>query len=156
MARVLVVDDDPDIRFLIAQSLARGHHAVTEAADGVAGLAAARADVPDVILLDWMMPGLSGIDVCAALRAEPRFDTTSIILVTARAQRADVSAGEAAGADDYIRKPFSPRDLRARVEALAGASPNSKRRTAGRRVAHVPLVRPVAAGWSCVATVPAR
>ena len=92
-----------------------------EASDGIRGLEAARTVVPDVVLLDWMMPGLTGVEVCAALRSEAQFDRTTIMLVTARAQPSDLREGTLAGADAYIGKPFSPRELRARVEAATSA-----------------------------------
>lgn len=117
MASVLIVDDDPDIRALLVTIIAAAGHDVAEAPDGACGLDLARSIVPDVILLDWMMPGLTGVEVCAALRSDTRFDATTIMLVTARAQPSDAREGASAGADAVIGKPFSARELRARVEA---------------------------------------
>ncbi|MGN6605978.1 MAG: response regulator transcription factor [Jatrophihabitans sp.] len=117
MARILVVDDEQDIRELVTFKLARMGHDVTSESDGEAGLAAARRLSPELVLVDWMMPRLTGIEVCSALRQDPDFVTTPIILLTARAQEADLQRGFAAGATDYVVKPFSPRELAARVDA---------------------------------------
>ena len=121
MAKVLVVDDDDDIRFLIAYKLTSAGYDVTLAADGTRGLDAARRENPDLILLDWMMPEMSGVEVCTALRADPISQETPVILITARSQQADIERGFAAGASDYVLKPFSPSELLARVtEILRG------------------------------------
>jgi len=118
MPRVLLADDDPDIRELVRLKLEQAGHEVTAVADGAAALAAARADGPyAVILLDVMMPRSTGIEVCEALRTDPATRTVPILLLTAKAQQADVERGFAAGADDYIVKPFSPRELANRVSA---------------------------------------
>jgi two-component system, OmpR family, phosphate regulon response regulator PhoB len=122
MAHVLVVDDDPDIRSLIAETLVRRNHTIVQAADGPTGLAAAREHLPDVILLDWMMPGMSGVELCAVLRADPMFENTTIMLITARCEESDRIEGTRAGADDFIHKPFSLKDLRSRVDAAAASS----------------------------------
>ena len=118
MARILVVDDEQDVRELVQFKLARMGHDVIVESDGEAGLAAARLERPDLIVVDWMMPRLTGIELCVALRLERAFDQTPIILLTARAQESDVERGFAAGATDYVMKPFSPRELAARVTAL--------------------------------------
>ena len=121
MAHVLIVDDDPDIRSLIAETLARRNHTIVQATDGPTGLAAARTHLPQVILLDWMMPGMSGVELCSVLRADPIFEHTTIMLITARCEESDRIAGTLAGADAFIHKPFSLKDLRARVDAVAGS-----------------------------------
>jgi len=118
MAAVLVVDDDRDIRELIAFKLEQSGFDVLVAENGVAGLALARAALPDVAVLDVMMPGLSGLDVARTLRADPKTSSMGILLLTARVQEADVSIGYGVGADDYVTKPFNPRLLVNRVEAL--------------------------------------
>jgi two-component system phosphate regulon response regulator PhoB len=118
MSKILVADDDPDICDLIAFKLtSMGHEVVTER-DGEGALAAAQAELPDIVLLDWMMPRLTGLEVCMALRDDPALASVPVILLTAKAQEADVQRGFAAGADDYIVKPFSPRELGSRIEAL--------------------------------------
>jgi two-component system phosphate regulon response regulator PhoB len=126
MRTVLIVDDDPDIRELMDFKLTQAGFVVHTAPDGAAGFAAASEIRPDVVLLDWMMPELSGLQVCAQLRADPdpELSRVGVILLTAKSQEGDVQQGFAAGADDYIVKPFSPRELVSRVEkafALRGA-----------------------------------
>ena len=118
MPTILVVDDDADIRGVVTFKLEQAGFEVHGEADGEAGLAAANQELPDLVLLDWMMPRLSGIEVCRALRDAPETATIPVILLTAKAQEADVERGFAAGADDYMVKPFSPRELLSRVQAL--------------------------------------
>jgi DNA-binding response OmpR family regulator len=120
MTTVLVADDDLDIRELVAFKLAQAGYEVRSAPDGVAALDAARAGGVDLVVLDLMMPGLSGLDVCAELRREPATAELPVIMLTARAQDQDVATGFAAGADDYVVKPFSPRELVSRVQAVLG------------------------------------
>jgi two-component system phosphate regulon response regulator PhoB len=114
---VLIVDDDPDIRDIATMKLEQAGLQVFAESDGEAGLAAALELAPDVLLLDWMMPRLTGLEVCARLREHPPTAQTPVILLTAKAQEADIERGFAAGATDYIVKPFSPRELVARVTA---------------------------------------
>jgi len=118
MTAILIADDDPDIRDLVVFKLEQAGFAVTAVDDGVAALSAARDDPPDLAVLDIMMPGMSGIDVCRQLRADQRTAGLPVILLTARAQEGDVEVGFGAGADDYVVKPFSPRELVSRVEAV--------------------------------------
>ena len=115
---VLVVDDDPDIRELIVFKLEQAGFEVRSAGDGQTGLDAAMTRPPDLILLDVMMPKLSGIEVCRRLRDHAPTATTPVILLTAKAQEADVQGGFAVGATDYIVKPFSPRELVNRVSQV--------------------------------------
>ena len=114
MSVVLVVEDDPATREAITYNLERDGHRVLTAADGVEGLDAAREQRPDLLLLDIMLPRLSGLDVCRMLRSE---QSVPILLLTARGAEADIVTGLDLGADDYITKPFSMRELRARVAA---------------------------------------
>jgi two-component system phosphate regulon response regulator PhoB len=120
--RVLVVDDDDDIRELIRWKLRASGYDVEAAADGEAALAAAAETRPDLVVLDWMMPRLSGLEVCRALRDDPATAGVPVILLTAKAQEADIERGFAAGADDYVVKPFSPREVLSRVEAVLARS----------------------------------
>ena len=116
--RLLVADDDRDIRELVTFKLEQAGYDVVCAQDGVEALDAARADRFDLAILDVMMPGLSGLDVTRQLRSEPGTSGVPIILLTARAQESDVESGFAAGVDDYVVKPFSPRELLSRVQAV--------------------------------------
>lgn len=118
MAQVLVVEDDPDVAGLIEHRLKAAGHTVTVEADGEAGLVAARELRPDLIVLDWMMPKMSGLEVCVAVRADAHLADTRILMLTARAQEADIERALSAGANDFVVKPFSPRELAARVDAL--------------------------------------
>lgn len=117
---VLVADDDADVLALVARRLKRAGYLVITAEDGTEALRLAQESVPDLALLDIMMPGLSGYEVTEALRQEPATERIPVILLTARVQEADVNRGFAAGADDYIKKPFSPQELSSRVQAVLG------------------------------------
>jgi len=122
MATILVVDDDPDICALLEFKLTSGGHVVTIENDGEAALAALEQQNVDLVLLDWMMPRMGGLEVCLAMRADERFTQIPVLMLTAKAQEADVQRGLAAGADDYILKPFSPREVAARVDASLARS----------------------------------
>jgi DNA-binding response OmpR family regulator len=115
---VLVVDDDPDIRELIGHKLWMAGFRVLTAADGAAGLAAASASLPELIVLDVAMPGMSGIDVCRQLRENPRTADVPVIMLTARTNATFAMLGFMAGADLYLSKPFSPRDLVEQIKTL--------------------------------------
>jgi DNA-binding response OmpR family regulator len=118
--RILVADDDRDIRDLVTFKLGQAGFTVQAVDDGTAALAAIEANPPDLAVLDVMMPGLSGIDVLRKIREDERTRGVRVILLTARSRDTDVDAGFATGADDYIVKPFSPRELLHRVNtALA-------------------------------------
>ena len=118
MTAVLIADDDADIRDLVAFKLEQANLDVVAVADGVAALEAARQHRPQLVVLDVSMPGMSGLDVCRMLRADPDTRDMLIVLLTARVQEQDVEGGFTAGADDYVTKPFSPRELVSRVQAL--------------------------------------
>ena len=118
MARILVADDDVDIRELVEFKLSTLGHDVVSVSDGAAAIDACQAQRPDLAVLDVMMPGVSGLDAIRAIRADPTLADLPVILLTARAQESDVETGFDAGADDYITKPFSPRELASRVQAL--------------------------------------
>jgi two-component system, OmpR family, phosphate regulon response regulator PhoB len=106
--RVLIAEDDESLRALMRLTVDVGGIDIDEAPDGASALAAARAAAPDVVLLDWMMPGLSGLDLCRALRADPATAGAMIVMVTARVRPEDRDAALAAGADHFVGKPFSP------------------------------------------------
>ena len=115
---ILVVEDEADILELIRFNLAREGYRVSGVEDGETALARAFEKPPDLVVLDLMLPGMNGLDVCRALRADPRTAITPIVMLTARTEEADVVAGLELGADDYITKPFSPRVLAARIRAV--------------------------------------
>jgi DNA-binding response OmpR family regulator len=117
---VLAADDDEDILELITFRLERSGYTVVQAHDGEEAWNLALAQRPDLAVLDVMMPKLDGFEVTRRLRAHDTTRRIPIILLTARAQDSDVQEGFDAGADDYIRKPFSPQELRARVQAILG------------------------------------
>jgi len=116
--RIMVADDDQDIRDLVVFKLTQAGYDVVAVGDGVAALAAIEADPPRLAILDVMMPGLSGMDVLRKVRANEATKDLDIILLTARSRDSDVDAGFAIGASDYVVKPFSPRELVHRVNAL--------------------------------------
>jgi two-component system phosphate regulon response regulator PhoB len=116
--RILVVDDEPDITALVAYHLAKAGYRVSTAARGPDALKAAAEERPDVVILDLMLPGMSGYDVLAELRARPETRDIGVILLTARKQEADRIKGLTLGADDYLTKPFSPAELTLRVGAV--------------------------------------
>jgi DNA-binding response OmpR family regulator len=118
MSAILVVEDDPDIADLIRHYLEKSGHAVQVLGSGAAVLPKVRGERPDLIVLDLMLPGLDGLMVCQALRADPLTAAIPIIMVTARGEEADRIAGLELGADDYVTKPFSAKELAARVTAL--------------------------------------
>jgi two-component system phosphate regulon response regulator PhoB len=117
-ARVLVVDDEPDITALVAYHLAKAGYRVSTAASGTEALRAAREERPDLVILDLMLPGRSGFDVLAELRAQAETKEMGVILLTARKDEPDRIKGLSLGADDYLAKPFSPQELVLRVAAV--------------------------------------
>ena len=118
MSRVLVVEDDKDIADLIAHYLQRAGHTVEIAASGTLGLRRVKEAPPDLLILDLMLPGMDGLLVCQTLRSDPPTAAIPIIMLTARGEEAERITGLELGADDYVTKPFSPRELTARVAAL--------------------------------------
>ena len=117
-AKVLVVEDNPDILELVTYNLEAQGYEVLRAVTGESGLACARKENPDLIILDVMLPGLNGLDVCRKLKQEDSTRRTPVILLTAKSEDSDVISGLELGADDYITKPFSPKVLIARARAL--------------------------------------
>jgi two-component system phosphate regulon response regulator PhoB len=117
-ANILVIEDEPAIQALIAANLRRAGHAVHAALDAETALRQINESLPDLILLDWMLPGMSGIDLARRLRADARTRGVPIIMLTAKGEERDKVAGLESGADDYVTKPFSPRELQARIQAV--------------------------------------
>jgi DNA-binding response OmpR family regulator len=120
MAKVLIADDQPTMRQLVRLTLESGHFEILEAPDGDAALALARRELPDLVFLDWTMPGMAGVDVCRTLREDPATEGMRIVMLTARSQPADRDHARAMGADDYITKPFSPIELLEKVRDVLG------------------------------------
>jgi DNA-binding response OmpR family regulator len=118
MTHILVVEDDRDIADLIAHYVQKAGWEPQTIASGDAALAHARQSLPDLVVLDVMLPGLSGLDVCRALRGDAATAAVPIIMLTARAEETDRIVGLEIGADDYVAKPFSPNELVARIRAL--------------------------------------
>lgn len=131
--KILVVEDEPDIRKLVHYNLTQERFKLVEAEDGETALRAIQRNKPDLIILDLMLPGLSGLELCRTLRERAETARLPILMLTAKAGEADRVVGLELGADDYLTKPFSPRELVARVKALLrrstmqGAAPGAER-----------------------------
>ncbi len=137
MAKLLIVEDEADIRELISFNLEMSGYEVLKARDGEEGLAMARSEMPDLIILDLMLPGMDGIKVCSHLKKDPEAKNIPIIMLTARSEDDDIVNGLETGADDYITKPFSPRILIARVKAaLRRVKTESGEKTSSRITIH--------------------
>jgi phosphate regulon transcriptional regulator PhoB len=118
MTRILIIEDDKDIVELVRYNLAHEGFQVTAMADGASGLAQVKKAPPDALLLDLMLPKLSGLEICKEIRRDVSLNRLPILMLTARGEEADRVVGLEMGADDYVTKPFSPRELVARVKAL--------------------------------------
>ncbi len=116
--KILVVEDEPDIRKLVHYNLTQDHYKVLEADNGEQALKLIQRDQPSLVILDLMMPGMSGLEVCRTLRGKEETARLPILMLTAKAGEADRVLGLEMGADDYLAKPFSPRELVARVRAI--------------------------------------
>jgi CheY-like chemotaxis protein len=123
-ARVLVCDNEEVLRILVREALAVGKYEIVEARDGDESVELARSLEPDLIVLDMMMPGRTGLEVLEQLRSEERFAETPVVMLTARTQEADRASASTAGADRFLPKPFSPVELASVVEELLGGSRN--------------------------------
>ncbi len=117
-ATILVIEDEPGIQEVLKFSLGQHGHDVLVADDAESALGQLRGALPDLILLDWMLPGMSGIELARRMRGDARLKEVPIIMLTARTQENDKILGLETGADDYITKPFSPRELMARIKAV--------------------------------------
>ncbi len=118
MKRILIIEDDRDLVELVRYNLTNEGFQVSAVADGSTGLAQVKRSTPDLLLLDLMLPKLSGLDICKEIRRDPNLNRLPILMLTARGDEADRVIGLELGADDYVTKPFSPRELVARVKAL--------------------------------------
>jgi two-component system alkaline phosphatase synthesis response regulator PhoP len=136
---VLVVEDEADIRELVSYNLTKAGYQVTGVVTGEEALAAVEADPPDLVVLDLMLPGMDGLTVCQRLKRDPKSDSIPIVMLTAKGEESDIVRGLNLGADDYITKPFSPRVMIARVQAVfrrasAGVGERADREPAGRTI----------------------
>jgi len=118
MSHILIAEDDADIADLVAHHLSKAGHSTEVIGSGPEALARVRAFKPDVLILDLMLPGMDGLDICRSLRSDPRTVDVTIIMLTARGEETDRIVGLEVGADDYVSKPFSPKELVARVGAV--------------------------------------
>ena len=118
--RILAVDDEPHILKLVSFSLKSGGYEVLEASDGLSAIEVARAEKPDLVLMDVMMPACDGYEACRRLKADPETAEIPVMMLTAKTQESERKTGEAAGAVDYIKKPFTPKDLVAQVREFLG------------------------------------
>ena len=137
MSRVLVVEDNADIAGLVRHALEKAGHTVETRATGTDGLAYARERVPDLVVLDLMLPGMDGLQVCQALRGSAATASIPIIMLTARGEESDRIRGLELGADDYVTKPFSPKELAARAAAVLRRATRPQPATA--RLAYGPV-----------------
>ena len=120
MKKLLIVDDEAGVRALVRMTLDSGVYEIFEASEGFRALDLAREHRPDLVLLDVMLPDVSGMDVCRKIKDDPDLASTTVVMLTARAQTNDVGDAEEAGADGYFTKPFSPIALTRKVESILG------------------------------------
>jgi two-component system phosphate regulon response regulator PhoB len=140
---ILAVDDEPDVLDLLDFTLKQAGYRVEFAEDGNQALTKARQTLPDLILLDWMLPEMEGLEVCKLLRRDPATSTIPIIMLTAKATEVDRILGFELGADDYVTKPFSPRELVLRIKAIlsrgrGAAKPVAEQIEVGELIVDVP------------------
>ncbi len=138
--KILVIEDEADILEVTQYNLTREGYRVTTSRDGEDGLARARRDAPDLVILDLMLPGLDGLEVCRRMQSDPITSGIPIIMVTAKGEESDVVTGLQLGADDYVAKPFSPKELVARVKAVLRRGPLREERGTSERIVRNGLV----------------
>ena len=122
--KILIADDEPDVVDLVAANLRAAGYDISKAQDGPSALAAVREQPPSLLILDLMLPGMSGLEVCRTLKGDPATSMIPIIMLTAKAEEVDRVVGLELGADDYVTKPFSPRELVLRVKGVLRRNPN--------------------------------
>jgi len=132
--KILVIEDEPDILEVMQYNLAREGYKVVACRNGEQGLSRIRTDNPDLVILDLMLPGMDGVEVCRQVKSDPVIRSIPIIMVTAKAEESDIVLGLGIGADDYLGKPFSPRELIARVKVVLRRGPLREQSGAGERV----------------------
>ena len=136
---ILIIEDEPDIVELVQYNLEREGYQVVSATDGESGLREARAKRPRLVILDLMLPGMDGLEVCRELRSSDETRALPILMLTAKSEETDVVMGLGVGADDYVAKPFSPRELVARVRALLRRASLRAQAKAASRIENGPL-----------------
>ncbi len=134
--RILIIEDEPDIREILQYSLEREGFEVAVATDGLAGLQAVRKKAPDLLMLDLMLPGIDGLEICRRLKGDPTTAGIPVVMVTAKGDEADIVLGLGLGADDYVPKPFSPKEVVARVRAVLRRSDGARGEDTTRVVTH--------------------
>ncbi len=118
MRHVLIIDDEKDIVESVEYNLAKEGYKISKAYDGINGLEAVHKKLPDLVILDLMLPGMSGIEICKAMKADQKTSSIPVIMLTAKGEETDKIVGLEVGADDYITKPFSIRELAARIKTI--------------------------------------
>ncbi len=116
--KLIIIEDEPDILEVLHYNLKRDGHEVFIATDGITGLSLIKREKPDLVLLDLMLPGMDGLEICSAVKNDPSTQNIFIIMLTAKSEESDVVLGLGVGADDYVAKPFSPKEVTARVTAI--------------------------------------
>ena len=132
--KILVIEDESDILEVITYNLEREGHKVISCRNGEQGLSRIRTDNPDLVILDLMLPGMDGVEVCRQVKNDPVTRAIPVIMVTAKAEESDIVLGLGIGADDYITKPFSPKELVARVKVVLRRGPLREQSGGGERV----------------------
>ncbi len=138
--KILVIEDEPDILEVIEFNLSREGFRVATAREGEEGLRKARRDAPDLVVLDLMLPGIDGVEICRQLKRDPVTRAIPVMMVTAKGEESDIVLGLGVGADDYVTKPFSPKELLARVQAVLRRGPLKEERGQGDRIVRQQLV----------------
>ena len=138
--KILVIEDEADILEVTQYNLTREGYRVSTSRDGEDGLARAKREAPDLVILDLMLPGLDGLEVCRRMQSDPITSGIPIIMVTAKGEESDVVTGLQMGADDYVTKPFSPKELMARVKSVLRRGPLREERSAGERIVRDGLI----------------
>jgi two-component system alkaline phosphatase synthesis response regulator PhoP len=132
--KILVIEDEPDLLEVIQYNLDREGYKVIVTRNGEQGLSRIRTDAPDLVILDLMLPGMDGIEVCRQAKNDPVTRAIPVVMVTAKGEESDVVLGLGMGADDYLVKPFSPRELLARIKVVLRRGPLREESGAGERV----------------------
>jgi two-component system phosphate regulon response regulator PhoB len=137
--KIVVIEDEPDIREVLQYNLEREGYKVFACRDGEQGLSLIRTEAPDLLILDLMLPGIDGVEVCRRVKADPVTRAIPVVMVTAKGEESDIVLGLGIGADDYLTKPFSPKELVARVKVVLRRGPLRDEAGAGERVVRGPL-----------------